>query len=656
MILNLGTIQFNANIEGGGGTPSWGTELGQGEGYKFSFEDMDDFLTSMVYKSVPDIDEVYCPLGKGGSRQDDFEYVLASIYEKVFVNGLRVEDGIFLLLIVKQKSGDHHKGRRSLKYNPRMTYRGEELNSDCYNKIAKTLGLSEEAAWFIDEINVRNQDELHFTAYVLGEDTINFVSSQARKDAMLKHRRGTKTHITSRGKARAIQTILYGAPGTGKSYTLENRFATSESNTFRTTFHPDSDYSSFVGCYKPMQSSRDNEKITYQFVPQAFIKAYIRAWKLWVNANAEDLSVNLIIEEINRGNCAQIFGDIFQLLDRDDKGFSTYAIVTDEDIRTYLMRSFFDIVGDELFKQERFKNIATGEVMILPPNLNILATMNTSDQSLFPIDSAFKRRWDWEYIPIQYSPIDDVTKETIANKINIKGTTYDWGEFIKAVNERIYQLTKSEDKELGYFFVRPDDGIYITMQRFVSKVIFYLWSDIYKDYAGRENSIFKFSEDSNGKNKIDHSFNSFFNEKEINVKLVKMFIEQFVGTDNAADAKMKYKVNGGAPVGGRRIAVEAMKKYVEKFSQQTPQQVLEQWNTLGISVPHFVETEDVFQSRTDTPRSELITWGENNKIYVTTNGWVYNTNEQYKVSTIKQLVEAINSKEDWGIKVEIVEQ
>ena len=451
------------------------------------------------------------------------------------------------------------------------------------------------------------------------------------------------------------QIIYYGAPGTGKSFKVENREGESEEDRIRTTFHPDTDYSSFVGCYKPVPKEDDPDKITYRFIGQCFTKAYIEAWKRYVAPqDGQNRNFTLVIEEINRGNCAQIFGDIFQLLDRNGDGFSQYTISPDVDLTNFLAEQF-DKIKEQMVEQG-FEKIADGIEMKLPPNLSIIATMNTSDQSLFPIDSAFKRRWDWEYIPIQYSPIDDVTKETIANKINIKGTTYDWGEFIKAVNERIYQLTKSEDKELGYFFVRPDDGIYITMQRFVSKVIFYLWSDIYKDYAGRENSIFKFSEDSNGKNKIDHSFNSFFNEKEINVKLVKMFIEQFVGTDNAADAKMKYKVNGGAPVGGRRIAVEAMKNYVEKFSQQTPQQVLEQWNTLGISVPHFVETEDVFQSRTDTPRSELITWGENNKIYVTTNGWVYNTNEQYKVSTIKQLVEAIKSKEDWGIKVEIVEQ
>ena len=529
MILNLGTIEFNANVATGGNTPSWGTELGQGDGYRFSFEDMDDFITSMVYCSIPDIENVTCPLGKGGSRADDFEFVLASVYDKVFVNGLRVENGQFLLLIVKQIKGDYHVGRRTLKYNPRMTYCNEEINKDCYEKVAKTLGLTDEAAWFIDEINVRNQDELHFTAYVLGDETINFPSATARRNEMLKHRRGTKMHLQSRNKSKAIQTILYGAPGTGKSYTLENRFAASESSTFRTTFHPDTDYSSFVGCYKPMQSSRDNEKITYKFVPQAFIKAYIRAWKLWVNANAEDLSVNLIIEEINRGNCAQIFGDIFQLLDRDEKGFSTYAIATDEDIRTYLMRSFFDIVGDELFKQERFKNIATGEVMILPPNLNILATMNTSDQSLFPIDSAFKRRWEWEYIPIQYNPTDK-DGNLISNKIEISGTTYDWGKFIKRVNERIYKLTHSEDKQLGYFFVKPVEGKNITLQRFVSKVIFYLWSDIYKDYAGRPESIFTID-------KIPYSFNSFFVEGEIDVELVKKFISQFFKNDKEKDTE-----------------------------------------------------------------------------------------------------------------------
>ena len=291
------------------------------------------------------------------------------------------------------------------------------------------------------------------------------------------------------------QIIYFGAPGTGKSFKVEHREGETEDDRIRTTFHPDTDYSSFVGCYKPIEVGDEKEKrITYKFEGQCFAKAYVEAWKrLVAREEGQNINFTLIIEEINRGNCAQIFGDIFQLLDRDEKGFSQYGIVPDEDLSKYLSEEF-DIIKEEL-NANGYGKIATGAEMKLPPNLSIIATMNTSDQSLFPIDSAFKRRWDWEYIPIQYTPIDKVTEQPIANKININGTIYDWGNFIKEVNERIYKLTKSEDKELGYFFVRPDDGINITTKRFVSKVIFYLWSDIYKDYAGRENSIFKFSEE-----------------------------------------------------------------------------------------------------------------------------------------------------------------
>ena len=285
----------------------------------------------------------------------------------------------------------------------------------------------------------------------------------------------------------------------------------------RTTFHPDTDYSSFVGCYKPMQDEDDPKKIIYKFEGQCFAKAYVEAWKRFAaRKEGQNINYTLIIEEINRGNCAQIFGDIFQLLDRDENGFSQYGIVPDEDLAKYLLDEFNNI--QENLIEQGFEKIALGEEMKLPPNFSIIATMNTSDQSLFPIDSAFKRRWDWEYIPIQYEPLDK-DGNPIANKIDIDGTTYDWGEFIKEVNERILKLTHSEDKQLGYFFVRPDNGKNITMQRFVSKVIFYLWSDIYKDYAGRNDSIFKID----GK---DVSFNQFFENGKIDDKLVNKFIQQ----------------------------------------------------------------------------------------------------------------------------------
>lgn len=347
---------------------------------------------------------------------------------------------------------------------------------------------------------------------------------------------------------KAEQIIYFGAPGTGKSFKVEHREGETEDDRIRTTFHPDTDYSSFVGCYKPIEVGEGEDKrITYKFEGQCFAKAYVEAWKrLVARKEGQNINYSLIIEEINRGNCAQIFGDIFQLLDRDSDGFSQYGIQPDADLAKYLCEEFEPV--KEQLQGIGYGNIAIGKEMKLPPNLSIIATMNTSDQSLFPIDSAFKRRWDWEYIPIQYSPIDKETEQPIANKININGTIYDWGSFIKEVNERIYKLTKSEDKELGYFFVRPDDGINITMQRFVSKVIFYLWSDIYKDYAGRDNSIFKFSEDEDEKNKIDHSFNSFFNEKEINTNMVKKFIEQFVKSENIDglqnNDELKLTING----------------------------------------------------------------------------------------------------------------
>ncbi len=532
-------------------------------------------------------------------------------------------------------------------------------------------GKSQIKHFFIDDLNlgedsikrdyfaILDNDGIYYLyviPYMLYDNFVQFFITTS-PDVIIKK----EPFYSNYSQTKTEQIIYFGAPGTGKSFKVEHREGETEEDRIRTTFHPDTDYSSFVGCYKPQQDKDDPKKIIYKFEGQCFAKAYIEAWKRLV-ARKDEQSINytLIIEEINRGNCAQIFGDIFQLLDRDVNGFSEYGIKPDADLAKYLSEEFNEI--KEVLESQGYEKIASGAEMKLPPNLSIIATMNTSDQSLFPIDSAFKRRWDWEYVPIQYSPIDEKTKMPIANKIDIDGTLYDWGAFISAVNKRIYDLTHSEDKQLGYFFVKPDDGNKISMRRFVYKVVFYLWSDIYKDYAGRDNSIFKFSEeDGDEKNRTEHSFNSFFNEEKIKDCLVKKFIEQFVKPideegESSSDAKLKYSINGEEPIGGRRIAVEVMKKYVESYYQQTPQQVVDEWNTLGIKVTHFVETEDEYNSRTDQSlRAQSVEWGDGNKVYVTTHGWVYNTNEQYKVSTIKQLIEAVNAK-DWGIKVDIIEQ
>ena len=338
------------------------------------------------------------------------------------------------------------------------------------------------------------------------------------------------------------QIIFYGAPGTGKSYKIKVQLeGVSKENIFRTTFHPDSDYSTFVGAYKPtmekpidkiyakgeliskltemkeggvtyspqkfgakywrslkqlnLSDKKDilqacgmsdnytvefdkgmavgeeylacsNEsRIIYSFVPQAFLNAYIQAYK------KSEEKVYLIIEEINRGNCAQIFGDLFQLLDRDVNGKSEYGIKADADLKSFL--------EEELGEDN--PGIKDGE-LCLPSNLYIYATMNTSDQSLFPIDSAFKRRWDWEYEPIKYKNTEW--------KIVIDGTEYSWTSFQRKVNDKILSATSSEDKMLGDYFVNPSDGI-ITDKVLLNKILFYLWNDVCKDGEG---DIFKVGE------------------------------------------------------------------------------------------------------------------------------------------------------------------
>lgn len=338
------------------------------------------------------------------------------------------------------------------------------------------------------------------------------------------------------------QIIFYGAPETGKSHKIKAQLeGVSKENIFRTTFHPDSDYSTFVGAYKPtmerpidkiyakgeliskltemkeggvtyspqkfgakywqslkqlnLSDKKDilqacgmsdnytvefdkgmavgeeylacsNEsRIIYSFVPQAFLNAYMQAYK------KPDEKIYLIIEEINRGNCAQIFGDLFQLLDRDEDGISEYTIKADADLKSFL--------EEELGEDN--PGIKDGE-LCLPSNLYIYATMNTSDQSLFPIDSAFKRRWDWEYEPIKYKNTDW--------KIAIDSTEYSWTSFQRIVNEKILRANSSEDKMLGDYFVNPSDGI-ITEKVLLNKILFYLWNDVCKDGEG---DIFKVSE------------------------------------------------------------------------------------------------------------------------------------------------------------------
>lgn len=317
------------------------------------------------------------------------------------------------------------------------------------------------------------------------------------------------------------QQIFYGAPGTGKSHKIKDDeyviAADAKDLVFRTTFHPDSDYSTFVGAYKPTMRpvptqfkavAGKDEDIAYEFIPQAFLQAYIAAWN-----NPEEM-VFLVIEEINRGNCAQIFGDLFQLLDRDEKGESEYPIKADRDLAKFLNGK--DDQGiDVLINKDGIKD---GKLK-LPKNLFIWATMNTSDQSLFPIDSAFKRRWDWVYTPIAQGK--DENGNLMKWQIEGQGEN-SWWTFIQGINEVIDVTTHSEDKKLGFFFCKAQ-GIVIKKETFVNKVVFYLWNDVFKVY-GFKSEIF----DKKGKDEKTEkiTFKSFYKDDgSVNEDTISIFVK-----------------------------------------------------------------------------------------------------------------------------------
>lgn len=460
------------------------------------------------------------------------------------------------------------------------------------------------------------------------------------------------------------QVIYYGAPGTGKSHKIKEILAgqnIQKENIFRTTFHPDSDYSTFVGAYKPTRGKKplyglnggitvrmkegdrmlEEETITYNFIPQAFLNAYIRSYQTTDN-------VYLIIEEINRGNCAQIFGDLFQLLDRDEEGKSEYTIKADTDLKAYL---------EETLGTDN-EGIKDGEIC-LPSNLYIYATMNTSDQSLFPIDSAFKRRWDWEYEPIKYKNTDWV--------IDINGEKFSWVSFQRIVNSRILASTNSEDKMLGDFFVNPHDKT-ITDKLFLNKVLFYLWNDVCKDGEGE---IFKTSEDK------EVSFSELYGNEGTQT-LIKMM--EYLGVEKVANVNntdprtleeeeeatestngvtsngydnSRYQINNdnnnGRGYSKRGVVLATIKYYCSQHPEMSANEVMANWLSLNLITPNIVETVEVHEEKvrkSSDPRIE-------NRTYPITlqNGDILYVSNQFNPYRINDFMEKVNAQ-NWGINIQ----
>lgn len=586
MLLDIGSLMFNMDMADHGGTPSWGTAMGQGaDGHKFSFDDMESFLAGMLYNSVSDITKVtnvWCPLGKGGARQNDYEYVMASIFKKVYANNTLIPDARFLLVIVKQIVGDFHIDRRTLKYNPRMTYEGVQIDQDAYDKIPVALGYSTKAAWFVRSISIKNQDELHLEVYFVSDNPVEYPNVEARKDAVNKavagltlgdygsatldeRKKQFRTWLMKKGLApnivstypnyldnivlqktgvnvytlsnvediekvynaikddpsnvqshnryssavtdykgfveeitkglnstqanynnglshHAANLIIYGTPGCGKSYYVDNVLLgqlslvpDTRGNVFRTTFYPDYSNVDFVGQIIP---KTDGTNVTYEMMPGPFTLALEKAYQ---NLEANNDPVVLVIEELNRGNAAAIFGDIFQLLDRDEKGNSRYHI-KNQYIQAYLDKAFED-------DGKTFSDI------YIPNNLYLIATMNTSDQNVFKLDNAFKRRWSFQKMKNFFDSSHPYKNYFVPG---MDGRKITWETLVKTINDYMLDLgaegeITAEDKQIGVYFLDKDSLINPAVassltaddkakkeQEFESKTLEYLWDDVAK--------------------------------------------------------------------------------------------------------------------------------------------------------------------------------
>lgn len=295
-------------------------------------------------------------------------------------------------------------------------------------------------------------------AYAIATD------EQLRKESLILLQSIEKEASSVETLTGALNLIVYGAPGTGKSRYVEDSFT----NITRVVFHSDYSYYDFIGCYKPSPVYKASDRelkllsgeivntgeplIDYRFVPGPFIETLVYALKDPLK------SFTLLIEEINRANAASVFGDVFQLLDRDEVGNSEYKIKVSKELNHYF-QSIPEITP----------KLADG--LFIPSNMNIIATMNSADQGVFPLDSAFKRRWKFKYIPI--------IEEGFAHQdemVPYCGERYKWKHVLKCINNRLKDMKVDEDRLIGQYFINMHE--ISDKSSMTSKLFVYLWDDV----------------------------------------------------------------------------------------------------------------------------------------------------------------------------------
>lgn len=353
-------------------------------------------------------------------------------------------------------------------------YQNEDGSLFLKNFLLKNLNLSEDNIDDYLTIRKRNKTNYDFTyikadseigkffkLHNLGTDGGSIIHDDTKQFTDL-------NYTPCKDKIKSYNRIIFGAPGTGKSFQLKqestdgNHFA----NIERVTFHPDYSYGQFVGSYKPV--SDDEGGIRYEYVPGPFMRTLVKALESGKNGDSAEKFL-LIVEEINRAKVAAVFGDMFQLLDRTDAGDSVYEIQASEDVRRYLAR---ELGGTK----ENYTSIK------IPNNMYIWATMNSADQGVFPMDTAFKRRWGFTYLSI------NANEKKIAIEdlpiINGDAKIIKWNILRKTINNMLLKECKvNEDKLLGPFFIsgevfknatsNPDEFF----NAFNSKVLMYLFED-----------------------------------------------------------------------------------------------------------------------------------------------------------------------------------
>lgn len=522
---------------------------------------------------------------------------------------------------------------------------------------------------------IRVKDDNSYLFYLKPEFRSNYITNDVITPDVTKKDSESKS---------SLQQIFYGAPGTGKSHIIKEQ--TKGEDVIRTTFHPDTDYSTFVGTYKPttefapvlaiigdkaVETGREEKRISYEFVSQAFLQAYVNAWKKVAEAQGGTPQKQfLVIEEINRGNCAQIFGDLFQLLDRNDFGYSDYPIKADADMQKQLKRLFegVDITDADNINamyngRDIVEELLSGEVLLLPNNLYIWATMNTSDQSLFPIDSAFKRRWDWQYMPI--SEGRDKNGQSKNWKIEADTQMYSWWSFIQKINDEIYDKTNSEDKKLGYYFCKPINGV-IRVETFVSKVLFYLWNDVFKDFDN-ESGIFA------------EPYDKFYGtgtrgevliaKDKVQTLLDNLHVEvaEIIGADenesasdesgnatttgSSARDKSVYSINGEGNYVKKTVPLATVTAYVKNYPDVTASELVETWYALGTMIRQIVISKESYEQKL-SKTSDAIFAKRYNSLNLP-NGEVVYVYNQFTPERINDFISKVN-EQSWDIHIEKV--